>query len=211
MARNIRFWANISLGARRALRPSSPFMSANVPPVLPEVKLERVVRLARADSVGVIVCAGFSLLVSVPAENWVFAGFSALALVCGAMEFFGQDRLRAGDFGGLQWLVGAQACLYTVILGYVLWRWQHFDAATYWAEIPTAAQDKLKAQMTEAGLDPVADRDLLLRSMNSLVGSVLLGVSTLYQVGLAWWYRAQREDIAAALAENPSTRERSVD
>lgn len=180
------------------------------PPILPEVKLGRVVRFARADSVGVIVCAGFSLLVSAPAGHGVFAAFSALALVCGAMEWHGQERLRAGQFEGLSWLVGAQGCLYTVILGYAAWRWQHFDAAAYWAEIPEAAQEQLQAQMLQAGLDPATDRPLLLRTMNALVCLVLAGLSTLYQGGLALWYRAQQGAIRAAL-ENPSTRERDGD
>lgn len=185
-------------------------MPANVPPVLPEVKLERVVRFARADSAGVIVCSALSLLVSLPGEHWVFAGFSALALACGAMEFYGQDRLRTGWLDGVEWLVGAQACLYTVIIGYAAWRWQHFDVAAYWAQIPEATQEQLKTQMTAAGLDPVADRDALLRSVNGLVCSVLVIVSTLYQVGLALWYRAQRGAIAAAF-ENPSTQMRDED
>jgi type IV secretory pathway TrbD component len=59
--------------------------------------------------------------------------------------------------------------------------------------------------MVEAGLDPEADRELLLRTMNGLICSVLVGGSTLYQVGLALWYRAQAPALAAAL-ENPSTR-----
>ena len=183
---------------------------SSTPPVLPEVKLERVVRFARADAVGVLVCAGFSLMLSLPGEAWVFAGFSALALVCGGMEWHGQERLREGEFGGLQWLIGAQACLYTVILGYALWRWQHFDVAAYWAEIPSPAQEQLRAKMVESGLDPEADRELLLRTMNALVCIILVGVSTLYQIGVALWYRAQAGAIATAL-ENPSTREPAED
>lgn len=172
---------------------------SSTPPVLPEVKLERVVRFARADAVGVLACAGFSLMLSLPGGAWVFAGFSALALLCGAMEWHGQERLREGDPGGLQWLTGAQACLYTVIVGYVLWRWRHFDAAAYWAEIPAEAREQIAVRMRETGLDPEADRPLLLRSMNFLVCATLLCLSTLYQGGLAWWYRSNRHAIGEAL------------
>lgn len=178
---------------------------SSAPPVLPEVKLHRVIRIARGNSAGVIVCAGMSLVLSVPAENWIFAAFAALALVCGAMEWHGQERLREGDRGGMEWLTGAQLCLYTVIIGYALWRWKHFVPATYWAEIPAPAQEQLLAQIREAKLDPETDRDLLLRTMNGLVCTVLVGVSTLYQVGLTLWYRAQSAAVATAL-ENPSTR-----
>jgi hypothetical protein len=169
------------------------------PPVLPAVKLDRVIRLARADSIGVLACSGASLLLSVLGGNWVFAGFAALALVAGAMEWHGQDRLQAADGGGLHWLIGAQGCLYTVIVGYVLWRWRFFDGAAYWAEIPDAAREQLLGQMREAGLDPEKDRDLLLQTMNFVICAVLFGVSTVYQGGLAIWYRLQQGPVAAAL------------
>lgn len=169
------------------------------PPVLPEVKYQRVLRLARADSIAILACSGLSLLLSLPAGSWVFAGFSALALVAGAMEWHGQEKLRAAEIGGLHWIIGAQGCLYTIILGYVLWRWRFFDAAAYWAEVPGPARDQLIAQMTEAGLDPEADRELLLRTMNFVVCVVLFVVSTLYQGGLALWYRIQQGAVVRAL------------
>ncbi len=175
---------------------------SSAPPVLPEVKFERVIRLARGDAAGVLVCAGLSLAFSLGDENWIFAGFAALALACGAMEWSGQSQLQEGDRGGLQWLIGAQLCLYTVIVGYVVWRWQHFDVASYWEEIPSAARENLVTQMREAGLDPEADRELLLRTMNMIVCAVLLLVSSLYQLGLAFWYRAQAGAIAAVLGNH---------
>lgn len=175
---------------------------SSAPPVLPEVKFERVIRLARGDAAGVLVCAGLSLAFSLADENWIFAGFAALALACGAMEWFGQNSLQEGDRGGLQWLIGAQLCLYTVIVGYVVWRWTHFDVASYWEEIPSAARENLVNQMREGGLDPEADRELLLRTMNLIVCAVLLFVSSLYQIGLAFWYRAQAGAIAAVLGNH---------
>lgn len=174
------------------------------PPVLPERRLDRVLRFSRANSLGVMVCAGLSLLLSLPGGAWVFAAFAALAVVCGWMEWSGSRRLSGRDPGGLTWLIGAQACLYTVIVGYALWRLRHFHADTYWAEIPGPARENILGQMTEAGLDPEKDRDLLLRTMNFLVGVILVGVSTLYQGGLALWYRWQRDAVLTAL-ENPST------
>lgn len=174
------------------------------PPVLPEVKLTRVLRLARADSIAIIACSGASLLLSLAGQNWVFAGFSALAIVAGAMEWNGLEQLRRRHLGGLHWIIGAQGCLYTVVLGYVLWRWRHFDPAAYWAEIPAPAREQLLTQMSEAGLDPEADRELLLRTMNFVLCLVLFGVSSLYQGGLALWYRFQQEAVFSAL-ENPST------
>lgn len=169
------------------------------PPVLPEVKYQRVLRIARADAIGVIACAGLGLLLSLPTQNWVFAGFSGLALVAGAMEWHGQEKLRSAEIGGLHWIIGAQGCLYTIILGYVLWRWRYFDAAAYWAEVPGPARDQLLSQMAEAGLDPEADRELLLRTMNFVVCAVMFFVSSLYQGGLALWYRFQQEAVAQAL------------
>lgn len=185
--------------------PKSP-----APPIIPEVKFERVLRIARFNSTCVIICAGLGLLFSATSENWVFAAFSGLALVSGAMERHGQMQLQTGEPEGLQWLTGAQLCLYTVVVGYVLWRWKFFDAALFWSEIPAPSQEQMLAKMREAGLDPVADRDPLLQMMNTMVGTIMIAASTLHQVGLTLWYRSQREAIAAVLG-NPSTRRDSED
>jgi hypothetical protein len=178
------------------------------PPILPERKLERVLRVSRANSIGVFVCAGLSFAFSLPGGAYVFAAFSALALVAAWMEWQGQQQLRAGFAVGMSWLVGAQACLYTVIAGYALWRLSHFDPAAYWTELPEMGRERVSAQMTEAGLDPESDRDLLLQMMNFVIIVTLVSVSTLYQGGLAFWYQLQRRAVVAAL-ENPSTAELS--
>lgn len=179
--------------------PKSP-----TPPVLPAVRLERVVRFARADAIGVFVCAGAGLLLAAASQSWGFAAFAALALVAGGMEWHGQDRLRAGSADGMPWLTGAQLCLYTVIVGYAAWRWRFFDPAAYWAEIPELGRSQLEEQMRASGLDPAADRELLLRTMNALVCLMLVGIGTLYQGGVTIWYRLQSRAVAEAL-ENPST------
>lgn len=185
--------------------PVSEMPKSSTPPLLPEQKLERVVRIARADSMGVMICSGLSLVLALPQQEWHFAGFAALAFGCGYMEWHGHDRLRHGGSGGLQWLLGAQACLYTVIVAYALWRWRTFDAAALWSRLPPEAQELVNLRMKEAGWDPEADRELLLRLHTALTSIVLVVVSTLYQCGLALWYRAQQAAIFAALG-NPSTR-----
>lgn len=176
-------------------------------PLLPlpcERKLQRVLTISRVDSIVVIVCASASLAVSLLSENWIFGLFSALALAAGAMERHGHLQLRDGLIEGLQWLTGAQGCLYTVTIGYVFWRWQYFDGAAYWADIPGPAREQITAQMVAAGLNPETDRPLLLQSMNFIICATLFVVSTLYQGGLAFWYSRQRLALAEAL-ENPST------
>lgn len=175
-------------------------MTKSVPPVLPEKRLEKVLVVARADATGILVCAGASLALHLMMQDWIFAGFCALALVAGGMEWHGQMRLREGDVGGMQWLLGAQGCLYTVVAAYALWRLQHFDGAYYWAQIPEELRVQFNDQMRQAGLDPEADRPLLLRTMNFLVCAVFVFVSTLYQGGLTWWYRRQHYAVAEALS-----------
>jgi hypothetical protein len=177
-------------------------MSRATPPLLPEQRLAKVLGIARANSLGVIVCAAASLSLNVLEPDWVRAGFAALALVAGAMEWHGQNQLRDRDVGGLHWLLGAQGCLYTVIAGYAMWRLQHFDAAAYWAEFPEEVRESFNTRMRESNLDPVADREFMLRGMNFLVCTVLIVVSTIYQGGLAWWYRRQRFAVAEALASS---------
>lgn len=169
------------------------------PPLLPEQKLGRVLKIARADSIGIIVCAGFSLLLAAAASAGVFAFFSALALVCGVMEWHGHARLRDGFAGGLQWLTGAQGCLYTVIVGYVLWRLNHFEAAELWAQVPEANRLEFDAKLREAGFDPETDRTAFLQSVNVFICAVLVILSTVYQGGLTLWYTLQRKAIFTAL------------
>jgi hypothetical protein len=169
------------------------------PPPLPERKLARVMKIARADSIAVVACAGFSLLLSIVGGDRVFALFSGLALACGAMEWHGHARLRSGFPDGLPWLTGAQGCLYTVIVGYVLWRLHHFNPGAFWAQVPELTQANFDAEMRKAGLDPERDRDAMLAALNFLICAVLLVVSTVYQGGLAFWYARQRTAIRTAL------------
>jgi hypothetical protein len=173
-------------------------MSRITPPELPQRRLDKVLGVSRANSIGVLGCAGASLLLNLLAQDWIMAGFAALAVVAGAMEWHGQTRLRDSDLGGLHWLLGAQGCLYTVIAGYVMWRLQHFDPAALWAELPDDARERFLEQLRQADV-PESDRDTFLRAMNLLICAVLLVVSTLYQGGLSWWYRRNRGAIAAAL------------
>ncbi len=183
----------------------SEMTKSSLPPLVAERKLQRVLTISRVDSIGVLVVASASLAVSLLSESWIFAAFSTLALGAGAMERHGNLQLQSGLREGLQWLTGAQGCLYTITIGYVFWRWQYFDGAAYWAEIPGPAREQITAQMVEAGLNPETDRPLLLKSMNFLICATLFVVSTLYQGGLAFWYSRQRNAIAQALEGNPST------
>jgi hypothetical protein len=170
----------------------------------PVRKLHRVINVARADSTAVLFCSGASLVLALANSNWVFAIFSVLAIVAGLMERHGAKLLDDGYSAGIGWLPGAQGVLFTVILGYVAWRWKHFDPAAYWAEIPAVAQEKIIAQMRESRLDPDVDREPLLRVMNGLMCFTLGFVTLLYQGGLALWYRLQQGYVFTAL-QNPST------
>jgi len=172
------------------------------PPILPERKLERVLKIARANSLGVLVCSGASLALSVAAGDGVFAFFSVLALICGSMERQGQRRLRDGSIGGLQWLVGAQGCLYTVLIGYALWRLNYFDPLAHWDQVPQVLRDRFDARLIELGFTPETDRGWVLHSSNVLFVTVLVIVGTFYQGGLALWYALQRKAVAAALYGN---------
>lgn len=174
-------------------------MTKSEPPVLPEKRLEKVLGVARTDALGVLIVAGASLLLSVGAEEWIMATFSALACVAGAMEWHGQAQLREGNIGGLHWLLGAQGCLYTVIAGYALWQMQYFDGSQFWAQAPAWVRNIFNGAMLNSGLDPDSDRAKYLYYLNVQSCVMLVFVSTLYQGGLSWWYRRQRDAIAAAL------------
>ncbi len=162
-------------------------------------RFNRVLTIARMDSVSVMVCSGFSALLAYSASQWVFAGFATLAFGAGMISAQARTRLKQTDFGGFKWLSAAQLYLLTVIVGYLLWRWRNFDPQAIWDVLPAENQREMESQMRAAGLDPLKERDLLLRTANFVICAIFGFLSFLYQGGLAFWYNRQRMAVAEVL------------
>lgn len=182
------------------------------PPPLPGRVLARLTALSRGNSLSVAVFAGLSVGFALTRADWADAGWSALAMAAGVLEYDGQRRLRAGSSRGLAAMIGAQLLLLAVIWTYAWLRWRNFDPEAYWQQIPALAREMLIAQLSAAGLDPVFDRDLFLAFMNQLVCACLVAVTLAYQGGLAAYYAAKAPAVRAALApaKSPSTAPRAA-
>lgn len=174
---------------------------STVPPVLPARALQRVLAIARVDGWIIVLIAGLSALVSLIQGQAVLTVATWLVVLAGTGELHGRNRLLRHDPRGLAWMIGAQLVLLAIIWGYAWYRWQYFDPAVLWAELPGFAQAKLDHDLLAAGLDPELDRPLVLELMNTLTCTVLALVSLVFQGGLACYYAAQHGRVRQALAE----------
>jgi hypothetical protein len=172
-------------------------------PTPAERRRRRVLAVARADGWSLVAVAGAGGLCSLLQRGWIETLAALLVVGAGAAELHGRRRLLAGEARGLAWLIRAQLALLGVIWLYAWWRWTHFDAAAFWAQLPGLAQAEVDRQLLAAGLDPASDRPLLLVLMNRLVCALLAFLTLLYQGGMALYYALQRRAVAEALLASP--------
>lgn len=176
------------------------------PPPLPGKTTAQVTAFARGNSLSVVLVAAASLAYAAAQGQWALAGWAALAVLAGLLEWFGQRSLRDGEMRGLTAMVSSQVALLAVIWVYAWFRWRQFDADAYWNQFPAFAQELLTRRMIAQGLDPQYDRPLLMMVTNILVCAMLALVALFYQGGVAGWYltraRALRRELAA---KSPST------
>ena len=71
------------------------------PPLLPEVILMRVLRLARFDGMGALMLGGMFALVAASARDFPFAAIGLLAAGAGAIELHGAALLKEGQPRGM--------------------------------------------------------------------------------------------------------------
>src|SRR5215212_4806798 len=91
------------LEIRCAHRNDKPSMQQ--PPLLSEVTLVRVLRLARFDGMGALVLGGMFALVAAANRDFPFAAIGLLAAGAGAVELHGAALLREGEPRGMRWLL----------------------------------------------------------------------------------------------------------
>lgn len=173
-------------------------MPKSPPPLLAKV-LARVLSLSRANSWGVCGFAGACALIALVQAQWTVAAWGGLISAAGAVEVHGRSRLRAGRASGLNGMILSQFLVLAALWAYAWFRWKGFDAEAYWQEWPAFAQVQLTKKLIAEGLDPVADRPLLLEVMNALVCLSLALATLVYQGGLAFYYALKAGAIRAAL------------
>ena len=173
------------------------------PPILPAHSLRRVLAISRVDGWSVIGVAGLSALLSVWQGSHALAAAGLVVALAGALELHGRHLLLQRQPQGIGRLIGAQIFLLLIIWIYAWYRWQYFEAAALWAELPGFMQAHVTNSLLAAGLDPEFHRQLLLKLTNQLTCIVLALVSLVYQGGLAFWYGRQSSCIRQALLVSP--------
>lgn len=164
-----------------------------IPPLLPEEVLNRVLRLARFDGMGVLVVAGLFSLLAAVAGDASGAIIGLLIAGAGAIELHGAGLLQHGDTRGMNWLIFSQLFLLALILGYCAYRVTNVDFSL----IRASLTPELKAQIAATGMG----MDEFLHLFNRTVFAMVATLTVIYQGGMTLYYLRRREAVARALAE----------
>jgi len=150
--------------------------------------LKRAARRGRANGLGYVVFGGLSLLVSISSNpDWTGLLIGAVLIGAGLVEHSQAARLgQGGPVAPARMAQAELALLGAILLGGVIKL--VFSSAS--GELRAAAGD-----VPGLGLD-VAD---LMDSVTRLVYSVVMGVSILYQGGMARYFLNRRNDVALYL------------
>ena len=163
------------------------------PPLLPEETLERVLRLARFDGLGIVVFAALYALMTAMAGNPTAAVLGLLAAGAGAVELHGASLLRHGEPRGITWLIGSQPFLWCVVAAYCVFRWTHFVIPP----TPDAMRPMIELSAQQWGMTV----EEYFRFVNRITCVALLVASLAYQGGMMIYYFRRRHAIARALGE----------
>ena len=167
------------------------------PPLLPEIVLARVVRLARFDGLSVFALGSVFALMMVVTREVPFAAVGLLAAGAGAVELHGVSLLKQGEARGMQWLIASQPFLLIVILGYCALRMTHFEMPP----LPDGFRELAQAAAQQWGMSV----DDYFRTVNRLTVQALAVVAFAYQGAMAVYYLRRRASVARALAATPDS------
>ena len=161
------------------------------PPLLPAEALQRVLRRARMDGIGVLILATFFALSSAALGDFPGAVVWLLVAGAGAIELHGAVLLQGVEPRGLNWLVASQLLFLVVVLVYCAVRLTHYDATV----MREALTEDMKASLREANY-PEEDflRTVYLSTYAAMAGAVLV-----YKTVLALYFHRRRAAVTAAL------------
>jgi hypothetical protein len=168
-------------------------------PLAPDIVLSRVVRVGTIDGRLLLIVAGLFALLSAAGRDVLGAAVGCLAAGAGALELHGVSLLRQGAARGMAWLVRAQLGLLALMLGYAGLRLALFDPELVRKQLELAPQ--LREPITQAGL--TEDEFIAFTArVHGIIFTVVIGITLLYQGGLARYYHRRRPLVAQALADD---------
>lgn len=160
-----------------------------------EKSLRRVLLIAAIDGWSIAIFAGFCTLVSLLFGEWVGVYIGAIITFAGVLELRGRTRLIRGDIRGLSWLVRAQVLILATVGLYAFRNLLAFDEAAMLAEVTP----ELRNAINQVGIS-MADIQQLMKPVYYGLYLTVIGVTLLFQGGMALFYASRRAKITAALA-----------
>ena len=163
----------------------------SMPPLLPEVILQRVLRLARFDGMSVLTIAGFFGLLAAAAGDYRGAIIGLLVAGTGAIELHGVTLLKAGYAEGMNWVIGSQFFMMAAMLGYCAFRL----ANVVIPPIPPNVATLVETTAAQLGWSTDEYLHFVYRLSFQMVG----GLTVLYQGSMAIYYLRRRVAVGLAL------------
>jgi hypothetical protein len=163
-----------------------------LPPLLPHETLNRVLRLAKFDGMGVLFLGGLFAIFAASNGERSFAVIGLLAAGAGAIELHGAALLRQGERRGVSWLAASQPFLLVVIYAYCVLRLNHFEMPP----IPERFREPLELAAQQLGLTVEG----YFRWVNRLTAQLVAVIATIYQGWMMFYYLRRRRAIEQALA-----------
>jgi len=158
---------------------------------------QRILRISNINAWSVTLIAGGFTLLSL--LGWSVAGIvvGAAVTTAGVMELHGQKALRTDPSRARQWMVGSQVWLLTGVLSYCGWRLTMLDPADPFSVLGEAGQ---LLHMVELMGVSAAELEHLFVQAYRITYGLIMGLTVLFQGGLALYYRSRIGRLAAAHA-----------
>lgn len=138
--------------------------------------------------------AGACTVISLLVGSWIGVTVGVLVTSAGVIELRGRRRLMGRDVRGVGFLVAAQVIILATIVVYAAANLLRYDEAALIAQLTPRHHDLL----ARAGLS-VADLRPMLKPFHLALYSTVIGVTVLFQGGLALFYHSRKPQLVQAL------------
>lgn len=160
-----------------------------------EKTLRRVLLISAIDGWSIAGFAGLCTAISLLFGEWVGVGIGALITAAGIIELRGRKRIVRGESAGMSGLVRAQLIILGTVLLYSLENLLAYDESTLLGQITP----EMRSYLSQAGI-AVADLQPMIKPVYFSLYLTVIGVTVLFQGGLALYYHSRRTQVAQALA-----------
>ncbi|MFA6962080.1 MAG: hypothetical protein WC205_15100 [Opitutaceae bacterium] len=160
-----------------------------------EKSLRRVLFISAMDGWSISLFAGLCTLISLLFGEWIGVSIGGIITACGIFELRGRKQLTRGNIDGFKWLVRSQVFILCTVLLYASENMFAYDEATLLAGMT----DDIRNALSQAGLS-VEDLRPLMKPVVYGFYLIVMGVTLIFQGGLAIFYQRSRPSVVAALA-----------